>query len=267
MTIRSANHRLGLDRGHPGSTIDRGCVPIPLGQPIVPKSINAFGCRASNHCSRRTHESPSPHRPLRRLRSSSLCCHSHPSFQLTPTSAHTTCTGLPERQTDRTMRPIRPTRRRAMAAASISLSMLLLLLVVLPPSSIAGGGFKSSASSPPRLVERWWDASGSKGSTQQQQGGRAVAKQPPAPAFQAVKRCVFQLNNGTRLALAGALAGGFSNRKCAPLQLSYESIRALIEHESENPQWCSTRSTWPRRCGRPARPPPPPRSPRRRGAY
>jgi len=120
-----------------------------------------------------------------------------------------------------------------------SVSMLLLLVLLHSIAAAAGGGFKKSAS-PPRLVERWWDASGN--GNQQQRGRAVVAKrpsssQPPPPAFQSVKRCVLQLNNGTRLALAGALAGGFSNReyitiihKKPPLVCPAYALQSLMSH-------------------------------------
>lgn len=96
------------------------------------------------------------------------------------------------------------------------LRMLLVVCTMACAASagLSGGVFKST----PRLALEQREATGgSQRPIQQSQQWRRQKQQrlnlPPVIAFQGLKRRVLELNNGTLLALAGALAGGFSNRE------------------------------------------------------
>lgn len=117
-------------------------------------------------------------------------------------------------------------------AAPALLLLLLVLAVVSVEASSAGirGVFKSKST--PRLAVgrqgAWWDTTttvvgSSPGTTTRNDRGRQQGR-PPAAGFhfqgQGLQRRVLALNNGTRLALAGALAGGFSNLVLYPIDLA-----------------------------------------------
>lgn len=113
------------------------------------------------------------------------------------------------------MRSIRPVRRRPAAGAAMALLSLLLLLLTIAAAAAANAApFKSTRL--PLPLGLWRDNCGGapSSSSSSSRSRRRDGKIQQPLAFQAVHRRVMQLNNGTRLALAGALAGGFSNREC-----------------------------------------------------
>lgn len=145
------------------------------------------------------------------------------------------------------MRAIRRATARQPAAPALLLLLLVLLAVAI--SSVAGGGIGGGGlfkSTPPRVAVgrpgAWDDATAatvavagraSSGSSntrgrhphrQQRQQQRPPSSSPAAafhlPTPQGLQRRVLALNNGTRLALAGALAGGLSNLVLYPIDLA-----------------------------------------------
>lgn len=125
---------------------------------------------------------------------------------------------------------------RRPAAPALLLLLLVLLAVV---SSVAGAGISGLfKSTPPRVAVgrpgAWEDATASVAGSTSSCGSsnrrgrlhRQQQQRPPPPAAfhlptpQGLQRRVLALNNGTRLALAGALAGGFSNLVLYPIDLA-----------------------------------------------
>lgn len=124
---------------------------------------------------------------------------------------------------------------RRPAAPALLLLLLLLAVVSVVASSAGIGGVFKSKSTPRLAVGRpgaWWDtattttAVGSNPSftTTTRNNRGQQQRRPPAAGFhfqaQGLQRRVLALNNGTRLALAGALAGGFSNLVLYPIDLA-----------------------------------------------
>ena len=96
--------------------------------------------------------------------------------------------------------------------ASLGLAALAIILITTTTAAASPAGQLL------RLPHATRPAAEREGSMVSRSSQRWQRQQPPAavvlPAWQALERRVAWMNNGTRLALAGALAGGFSNRTC-----------------------------------------------------